>query len=632
MPRAALALAFAVIAATAHAEAAQAATALAATANANAADADPACPAACINGTVAAGGPVAASVVLRDAAGQRRDTVTDRAGRFALPVAGLRPPFLLRASGRSGSDARELVLVSAATRDDIGRHVAITPLTDLIVGNVAGRAAASFFDTPDWSRVTRSELDAARNVLAARVGPLLAAFGVAPGFDLLRARFDADHGGIDGALGVLRISTDAPGRRARILDLVSLVAIEDDLARRDDRSALPAPTPAALAAALRELDATKDVFARFNALFKNRPLARDEPALARLFDPGFLHSGRDLGQTLGPDGWLGAGNPGVSLDAPRIVGRGRDGRTLRVAFDWRNAAGEAGADATELRRAPDGGWRLAGNRRLADVHLTTLSVRPPFVDGIVQHHLRRLDIDIDETPRAVQYVQLAGPGLPAETDYLTLGRLPGLLLMRAASGRKRFVPVDASLAPLADNWVPECGEAAADTAGAANAAPGVAAAPSICVDFARLGGEAELAVTFLDAARAPLGEASRAEFVADWSAQMTSSRRDNTRRPLDARPAFVTAKLAARRPEPAPRKADPAPSRGGSDGVVGATNGSAVPLAAGVSPLTAAASPPIAIAPTAATATAAPPDPLRATLADLRDWARTLRTLIAGNR
>ncbi|RYZ35486.1 MAG: cytochrome c, partial [Sphingobacteriales bacterium] len=49
---------------------------------------------------------------------------------------GLTAPFVFRAEGRAGGSI--YVLHSAATSADVGGTINITPLTDLVLANVAG--------------------------------------------------------------------------------------------------------------------------------------------------------------------------------------------------------------------------------------------------------------------------------------------------------------------------------------------------------------------------------------------------------------------------------------------------------------------------------------------------------------
>ncbi|WP_028312172.1 hypothetical protein [Derxia gummosa] len=616
------------------------------------------CPTRCLDGTVAAGGPVSGTVLLRDAAGQRREARLDDAGRFRLAVADLRPPFVLRAS--VVADERGLDLHAAALREDIGRHIAITPLSDLVLGNVAGLAPARFFDAPDAARLSRSELDAARDTLDFRLRPLLAAFGVARDFDWLRARFATDGRGFDGALAVLRVSIDDATRRARIRDLVTGIVLDDDLARRDDRDALPAPTAAQLAGAGVDLAAARASFARLNALFGHGLPPAGDPALLALFDPGFLHDGRDLVQTLSPQGWLAPENAGFHLGMPRILGRGRDGRLLRVGYDWRNGAGESGRDSTELRQTADGRWRLAGNRRVAEVRLVSQLQQPVEFRPGIQRYERKLDIEIDSPPRALQYVIVAGPGLPGPTDWATVGRHAGLLLVRGAGPRGGFAPVDAGLAPLEWGWVPDCADLPPEGAGLGtdatgapgNAGSGAAAVATTaparrppCVDFTRLGAEADLTVTFLDAARAPLNDPAPVEYAADWSAHMQPKRRDSSLRPSPrpasavARPGASARALATTPPGTTARAGgtQPGQSMGAVPGggplpdAASAPAAPAPPGQAGAGPANARrpgnAAGPAQLAPPAQPAATPARSGLAGTLADLRDWARALRRL-----
>ena len=115
----------------------------------------------------------------------------------------------MRADGSAGG--REYHLYSAATAADKDGHINVTPLTpltDLIVANVARSTAGAYFQGGNFSGVTPQKLKTQADALTARLLPILGAVGVPQPVDLLRASFSPNHTGLDAALDLIRISTD----------------------------------------------------------------------------------------------------------------------------------------------------------------------------------------------------------------------------------------------------------------------------------------------------------------------------------------------------------------------------------------------------------------------------------------
>jgi len=158
-------------------------------------------------GTAAEGSPIAgASVSLRDSAGQYAAGVTDAAGRFRIPSAGMTAPYLLKVT-----DAEGRVLYGMAASDGTAN---LDPYSDLVVreafalkGSDADAAFAGHGSLP--APATLAALDRA---LTGILGDALTEAGLEPaGFSLLSTPFVADHSGFDGLLDRSRVDA-ADGR------------------------------------------------------------------------------------------------------------------------------------------------------------------------------------------------------------------------------------------------------------------------------------------------------------------------------------------------------------------------------------------------------------------------------------
>jgi hypothetical protein len=125
---------------------------------------------------------------------------------FAFGVHGELGPFLFRAEGTVGG--RSYILHSAASAADTNGTINIAPLTDLIVANIAGQLAQTYFNSGNFSALTRTDLDAETASLKAKLLPVLIAMGVDSSIDLLRTAFTPLSSALDKALDVISVSMD----------------------------------------------------------------------------------------------------------------------------------------------------------------------------------------------------------------------------------------------------------------------------------------------------------------------------------------------------------------------------------------------------------------------------------------
>lgn len=189
----------------------------------------PGAPAGNIAGVAAAGLPLVGVVTVKDALGATRSVNIGNNGSYSIDVNGMTAPFVFRAEGRAGG--REYVLHSAATAADVGGVINVTPLTDLVVSNIAGEIAQRYFDgQANLGGLTAEALAAELAQLRARLLPVLTALGIDAAVDLLRTPFTPLASALDRAIDVLRVDYNAGS--ATITNVVTQQQIMDDLATR----------------------------------------------------------------------------------------------------------------------------------------------------------------------------------------------------------------------------------------------------------------------------------------------------------------------------------------------------------------------------------------------------------------
>lgn len=384
-----------------------------------------------LSGTAAAGAPIIGRVTIKDSAGTVRSTAVAADGSYTLDVSGLTPPFALRLEGTAGG--RSYVLHSAATAADINGTINITPLTDLIVANVARQIAANYFDAGNFSALTSADLNAAENALQQRLQAVLTDVGVAATIDLLRAAFRADHTGLDAALDILRVSVDTATNTALITNVINNANITDDLALSSDTSLL---NSTGTVSGLSDWNAIRARIASLEAAFATSLPAANDPLLLAQFDQtGFLNSGDDLATFLG-DLTTRPTNVGfrfgVSLVSLVPATTGQNGRAVITMSEGDATYGYNYFDLvmTGIYDNSTGGtnWVIAGDQRIVENDAKMRSTLG-FNSSNRNQIQSGIDLNFKAKPAGnIDYAVVTGPGLPTSGGGAN-GASPGVLLV-----------------------------------------------------------------------------------------------------------------------------------------------------------------------------------------------------------
>ena len=392
-----------------------------------------------LSGTASAGAPIIGSVTIKDSAAPsaNQKTVTIAAdGKYTIDVSGLAAPFMLRADGTVGG--RSYSLYSAAVAADLNGTINVTPLTDLIVANVAGQIAGAYFAAGNFSTLTSADLSAQESALRARLQPILAAAGVSASTDLLRSSFAADHTGLDAALDVLRV--DITGATATITNIISNQQITDNIASKTDTVVVLGATD--VAAGLTELQKIAAVFDAFSAWFATALPASNNAALLALFDTAFLFDGRNraafLSDLTSNPTLIGVKFTNITL-VPNSMTPAAAPTAARVFFSVIQSGNPHVTMGFTMNKAGTA-WKMAGNGRIAQADAQSFA---RLQDGLVNGFLQPDTIDtglqfiISEptatglaainanVPTAARYYAVvSGAGLP----------LAGALYVRAQNG------------------------------------------------------------------------------------------------------------------------------------------------------------------------------------------------------
>jgi len=356
---------------------------------------------ATLSGVAAAGAPIVGTVTVKDSSSpaQTKTVAIAPDGSYTIDVAGMKDPFVLRATSTVGG--RTYNIHSGAVSSDIGGRINITPLTDLIIANVAGQLAENYFNSGNFGTLTAAELAAAETTLRTRLQPLLAAVGVNASVDLLRSAFSANGTGLDGALDALRVTIDPATATAVIRNAITNQQITDNLASKTDATVLPATnvTPTTLT----ELQQVIAVFDRLSKLFATSLPAANATALLAVFDPGFVYDGANLTSFLTE---LTSDPTNIGFRATDIVMLSSDLTATIPSMNVRFISYEV----AEMRlNKVNGSWLIAGNRKVARAQPETFAR---------QQHTGAIDTGVlfnirdAPAPLGLSYAIVKGKGLP----------------------------------------------------------------------------------------------------------------------------------------------------------------------------------------------------------------------------
>ncbi len=367
-------------------------------------------PATTLGGVAAAGAPIIGMVTVKDSTAptpQTKSTAIAADGRYSVDVAGMTAPFMVRADGRVGD--REYHIFSAATEADVGGTINVTPLTDLILANIAGQLAEDYYDSGAFSTLTAEEIDAAENALQEKLLPVLTAVGLDNSIDLLRTSFSADHTQLDAALDVLRVTVDPDTAVATITNIINNSTVQNDISTGDFQGDL---TSDGVTTGVTDIQAISALCDTFSSLFATSIPAEDDPRLLALFDGAtFMEEGLNLDAFLS-ERTLDPGMIGVRFTNLSVLEIDSDAGTAIVSFTviYQGQPLPDGLNPWHVKKI-GGSWRLQGDQRIAEVDART---KANLWDELGNTGMATgVEFEIrDEAGLGIDYAIVRGPGLP----------------------------------------------------------------------------------------------------------------------------------------------------------------------------------------------------------------------------
>ena len=403
-----------------------------------------------LKGTAAAGAPIIGKVTIRDSTtpvALEKTVDIEANGNYSVDVTGLKAPYMVRADGYVGGN--EYHLYSAATQEDVGHTVNITPLTDLIVANIAGSVAADYFTSGNFSTLTAAQLTAEADALKAKLLPTLQVLGVAGSIDLLRSSFSTNHEGLDAALDMIRVSTDATTNVATITNIVTQQQMTSNLATGTYTGALD--NTAGVATAATDIQMISKGFETFSALFATSLPSETNSTLLSLFDSAtFMQGGQSLASFLS-EMTTEKELIGISFTNITIKSMDMANNTALVGFDViQNGKIQSDApDAWYMIKKTDGKWYMQGDQRIADVSIESRAEYRPSNTGTKIYTGLNLDIE-DRGGKGITSAVVTGKGLTGPVTLVNQINNDWFTIQGMNSGNL-YVMDDSQIGAIADS-------------------------------------------------------------------------------------------------------------------------------------------------------------------------------------
>ena len=426
-----------------------AATALLISACGGGGDGTPA-PSTTLSGTAAAGAPIIGTVTIKDSAtptAQTKTVTIEANGKYTVDVTGLKAPYMVRADGYVGGN--EYHLYSAATQADVGGTINITPLTDLIVANIAGSVAKTYFDNGSFSGLTAAQLTAQSDALRVKLLAVLQAVDVSDSIDLLRASFSTDHTGLDAALDVLRVTTDTTTGVATITNIITQQQMTSNITTGTYTGALTDTTGVATAST--DIQKISAGFKAFSALFATSLPSETNATLLSLFDSAtFMDQGQDLASFLSKitteKDLIGISFTNVSIQSMNTATG-----TAVVAFDviLNGKVENDGPKPFHMIKKADGKWYMQGDQYIANIDVEPRAeyrvsdTATPIVTGL------HLNIE-DRGGKGITSAVVTGAGLTTPVTLVSQINTEWFAIQGGTYNGNNYPMNDTQIAAIAD--------------------------------------------------------------------------------------------------------------------------------------------------------------------------------------
>lgn len=419
-----------------------------------------------ISGTAAAGAPIIGRVFIKDSLGVEKSVPIAADGTYTIDVValGLKAPYMVRADGSVGGN--EYHLYSAATQADVGGTINITPLTDLIVANIAKTVASDYYTSGNFSNLTADQLTAQSTALAAKLQPILTAVGVSSSIDLLRTSFATDHTKLDAALDLIKVTTDTATNVATISNILTPETITSNLATQTYTGDMTATTTTAVTTTMAtitnsgtttpttsmmtDIQKISAGFQTFSNLFATSLPSSTNTTLLGLFDSAtFMQEGQSFPAFL-TEMTTDKSMIGISFTNITLKSMDTTNGTAVIGFSviQNGTLANDAPDTWNMIKKADGNWYMQGDQRIAHVKVETSAeyqLRNPT--NPIQTGLQ-LNIE-DRGGKGITSAVVTGAGLPSGGVTL-INNIANNNFEMQSSGGNYYTMTDTAINAIAD--------------------------------------------------------------------------------------------------------------------------------------------------------------------------------------
>jgi hypothetical protein len=418
-----------------------------------------------LEGTVAGGSAVTGTVTVTDSLGAGKMVNIDANGHYSVNVSGMTGPFVIKASGSLGN--MPVTYYSAATSDDIGNTVNVTPLTNLMVSNLSQQLAETYFSSADnlngfTALLTTAKLTAAEAALRAKLKPALNSLGISSTTDLLHSAFVTNHTGVDALLDLVKVEDDTSTNLVTLKNALTqeVIGTDDVTLASDDAIPVDASKIAGI-----DPSGSSDWLA-INTLLNSlsAPFATSLPSTMQLQGTGIFDDSANLivnGKSL--DALTGdSNNIGMQLNDVRIFLDGSHAAGL-VQAHFTSATQNSARTFNLAVSMASGSWKITSDANYLGLGINTGATYTFGYDGWTKKTtlMSSLQILVDPTAynnthsQKVAMFKISGPGLNKGTEYSyapVVQALPANSLILFVAGVAPFS--DPTIMQLAECKVP----------------------------------------------------------------------------------------------------------------------------------------------------------------------------------
>ena len=401
-----------------------------------------------LTGTAAAGAPIVGSVTIKDSSlpAITKTVPIEADGKYMVDVSDMTAPYMVRADGYVGGN--EYHLYSAGTSADMGGNINVTPLTDLIVANIAKTVASDYFNNGNFSGLTAAQLTEQSDALKTKLLPVLQAAGVSDSIDLLRASFSTDHTALDAALDVLRVTTDTNTGIATITNIINQQQMTSNAITGTYAGVLDGT---GVAAGVTDIQAISAGFKQFSDLFSAGLPSESNPTLLGLFDSDtFLFQGQNLASFLS-EITTGQEMVGISFTNISILSMDTEAGTALVAFDvfFNGKLDNDGPKPFHMIRKADGKWYMQGDKNIAHVNVEPVAEYRLYNNTSQIVSGMRFNVE-DRGGKGITSAVVTGAGLPVEGVTIINNIANDYFEIQGQMGGNHYAMTDTAIGALAD--------------------------------------------------------------------------------------------------------------------------------------------------------------------------------------